>query len=515
MSTEALPHLPRKPRRGESLELLIERFTYKGVGAATYEALIGPQKTHRRFTVLVRKAVPGDRVLVDIEKVRKSQINARITELLEPSPTRETPRCQHFGRREEANKGCGGCAVQSVGYQTQLEFKTEVTRRFLRNAGVDDSIVASIIGCDTPWFYRNKMEFSVGDNPSHAFAIGMHPSGYKHDVIAMQECFLESEFSASLVRALSAWFQERGVTPYHPRRNEGFLRTLTVREGKRTGERMVELTTTSEPLVSVNGALIDARELAESFADFVLEFAQGIDGEEVTSIYWTQHHAKRGERTRFIEHHMRGAETLCEQMNLPGGRELRFDIHPRAFFQPNTLQAERLYTEVLERTGLLDHEGRFPGVVLDLYCGTGTIGLCMAPYAERVLGIELNAEAVENARHNARENAIDSVEFFVGDVGEVLGSDEFIAARGSEAVDLVVVDPPRAGLMPKALEHLEQIGAKRMVYVSCNPKALGRDLAKLQGLYELVSVQPVDMFPQTYHVENVALLIKREEPVAL
>ncbi|MFU8805661.1 MAG: class I SAM-dependent RNA methyltransferase, partial [Bradymonadaceae bacterium] len=192
--------------------------------------------------------------------------------------------------------------------------------------------------------------------------------------------------------------------------------------------------------------------------------------------------------------------------HLEGTCPLRFEIHPRAFFQPNSAQAEVLYSTVLKKSGL--KASAKVGKLLDLYCGTGTIGLCLAPFADRVFGIELQPDAVENARKNARDNGIENIDFFVGDVGKVLESEEFRSAVG-DGVDVVIVDPPRSGLFPGAVEQIKAIAAPTLVYVSCNPAALARDLADLkESGYELRSIQPVDMFPQTYHIENVALLEK-------
>ncbi|MEM1350416.1 MAG: methyltransferase domain-containing protein, partial [Myxococcota bacterium] len=283
------------------------------------------------------------------------------------------------------------------------------------------------------------------------------------------------------------------------RGDTGFLRTLTVREGKRTGDRLLALTTSTAERASMDNTEHAAEDVARAFVAAATQIFGDL-GAPVTTAYWMQHHAQRGQPTRLIEHHLLGPATFREILHLPGDHELEFEIHPTAFFQPNTMQAEVLYATALEYTGLMHDEA---STVLDLYCGTGTIGLCMAPYAKRVFGIELNASAVENARINAAHNGIEHAEFFVGDVGKVLESSAFRAA--THGVDVIVVDPPRSGLLPQAREQLRSFDVPRLVYVSCNPETLARDAAELCAHgYTLHDVQPVDMFPHTYHIENVA-----------
>ncbi len=497
--------LERGPRHGDCFVLDVDSLTYKGIGVATLHTLLGPQRAPRTYSVKIRKALPGDRVRAVVEKSRKSELTCHIDAIVETSPQRTEPRCQHFGRREVDNEGCGGCALQMITYEDQLEFKQDVVRRFVTQAGVSPALIKKIRRLPEPLYYRNKMEFSFGNNPTHDFALGLHPLGYRHDVLALQECFLESRFVSSFLPQVSAALQAIGVEAHTNRNEEGFLKTLTIREGKNTGERMIEVTTTSAPKARLNGVMQPAPAVAQAVCEVIVEVAEEVEAKPDT-LYWTQHHVKRGEPTRHIEHHVAGNEVLREQMHLPGEQVLKFEIHPRAFFQPNTRQAEHLYAHVLEYADLLGDDSERPKTVLDLYCGTGTIALCMAPYAEQVVGIELREEAVENARDNAKINAIDSATFFAGDVGEVLATDAFAEVMGDE-VEVVVVDPPRAGLFPAAREQLEAIAPACLVYVSCNPKALGRDLEDLQARgFSVEAVQPVDMFPHTYHVETVVKL---------
>lgn len=495
MSDVALD-LPRGPRRGDHFDVAIEQLSLKGLGTGTIRALVGPQNDDRTYTVRVRKAVPGDVLVAEVEKYRKGIIHARIVSFKTRSPMRIEPRCQHFGQRGEPDKGCGGCTLQSLDQRHQLAVKERIVKRLFADNGLDPGLVEPVRGMDDPWFYRNKMEFSFGTNTEKEFALGMHPSGYRYDVIRQEECFLMSQFVADFVRDIRAWAEEAGIPPED--RDAGWLKTLTVREGKNTGERLVELTTNHAEDVEMPDGPVAADDVARRFCAAAVRIAEEM-GEPLSSFYWTQHRAVRGERTRFIEHHLFGAELLHEELRLPGDHRLRFAIHPRAFFQPNTRGAELIYADVIEQSGVMD--GRAERV-LDLYCGTGTIGLAMAPWASEVVGVELQPDAVDNARKNAADNGIENVEFVCGDVGEILERD---GLQG----DVVIVDPPRAGLLPLAHEQLEKVDASRMVYVSCNPKALARDLALLMEKgWSVDRVQPVDQFPQTYHLETIATLTR-------
>lgn len=497
--TDTVLDLPHGPRRGDTFEVTIEEVDLKGLGVGRIHALVGPQNDERVYEFKVRKALPGDRIVAEVEKYRKNRVDARIAEFLERSKMRIEPRCRHFGQRGEADQGCGGCTLQSLDQRHQLAIKERIVKRLFAANGLDPGMVEPVRGMDDPWFYRNKMEFSFGTNADDVFGLGMHPSGYRYDVIRQEECFLMSQFVADFVVLIRNWAEEFGVPPED--RDGGWLQTLTVREGKRTGERMVELTTNHAETVLIGGEGGEerpAREIAEVFAEAAAAAANEL-GTPLTSIYWTQHRAVRGEPTRLIEHHLAGETVLHEELELPGGHRLRFEIHPRAFFQPNTRGAEIIYSEVVEQAGLREGE---PKRVLDLYCGTGTIAMSLSPWASEVVGVELQPDAVENARKNAADNGITNVEFICGDVGEILEE------QGLQA-DVVIVDPPRSGLLPFAHEQLEKVDANRMVYVSCNPKALARDLAKLMEKgWSVERVQPIDQFPQTYHLETIVTLTK-------
>ena len=501
--------LGRGLRRDDIVDLEIKDVTARGLGVGRVEVLVGPQKEMQVFEIFVRKAIPGDQVQVLIEKQRRRRCTGSIQKFLTPSPLRITARCPHFGRREEPGKGCGGCTFQSVSYRHQLAIKERMIKDRFKEAGVDPGLVLPVRGMDEPWYYRNKMEFSFGDDADRQFALGLFPTGYRHEILNLQTCYLQSEFTGDFLPRIRRWAAKEGFLPYLNSQDRGFLKNLMIREGKRTGERLLEVVTTPVEETLLGEKRVSARDAIEYFVDQAKKIAEGL-GESFTSIYWTRNRVEKGSPTTWEEELLFGKETLREALELPGGRRLQFEIHPRAFFQPNTLGAEILYGEAIEKGGLSDQvRGK---TVLDLYCGTGTIGLSLAPYAEKVLGIELQRDAVANARKNAATNEIGNVEFFAGDVGAVLGSQEFQDALGEGSVDLVVVDPPRSGLFPEAIREILRIGAPTLVYVSCNPESLAKNLVDLSaGGYQLEAVQPVDMFPQTFHVETVALLRRRED----
>jgi 23S rRNA (uracil1939-C5)-methyltransferase len=501
--------LPRSPRPETFWTLEIEAFSVDGLGIAHLPARVGPQREAKDFEFHVRKAVPGDLVEVEVERRRGEHVDARLDTLVEPSSMRTEPRCQHFGRREVEGEGCGGCTFQSIDYRHQLAVKERAVTSSMVEHGVDPGLVRPVEGCDEPWHYRNNMEFSFGDTAEREFALGMYPTGYKYEVLNLDECYLQSPFTSALLPRVREWAIDHGVEPYINPKDEGFLRLLTVREGKRTGERLINLTTTHAPETSFDGESVPAESVAEAFGAFVLEVADDLDT-ETTSIYWTQKKAIQGQPTEFIDHHLHGKPMLEERLHLPGDEQLHFEIHPRAFFQTNTLQAEVLYEEVLEQAGLLEGDETKDGCILDLYCGTGTIALCMAPYADRVVGVEMQPDAVDNARENAAHNDVDNATFLRGDVREVLDSEAFDTALEGSEPDLTIVDPPRSGLLEEARDHIDAIGTPRFVYVSCHPESLARDLADFQERgYEIECIQPIDMFPQTYHVENVVSLRRR------
>ena len=452
-------------KKGEIIDLKIHALAFGGAGIGKYEGV----------TVFVEGTMPGDEVQAALTRIKPKMMNADLVEITKPSPDRIKPRCPHADI-------CGGCQLPFLPYEKQVEFKKQhVIDSFERIGKIYEPPVLEVITSDNEFFYRNKMEFSFGYDAEMNFTLGMHVPGRRFDIFDITECHLESEESYKIVNAVRDFMKEKGWPPFKYSCGEGFLRALYVREGKRTGERMINLVTSDD-------MPDDFDEAMKGFVDMLGEF-------EITSIYWSQVISRRGHRRQTREKLLHGKRALTETMILKNGDELSFDILPQAFFQVNTYQAEKLYQEVVNLASADSH-----GTVFDLFCGTGTIGLFLAKHCEQVLGIELNEESVKAARENATKNNVFNIDFYVGDVGKLIH-------ELKERPSLIVVDPPRAGLTEKMIKKMNDFGAGKIIYVSCNPATLARDCQWLSEYgYKVKSVQPVDMFPHTFHIENVCLL---------
>lgn len=456
----------QKIRKGEVLELEVQSTASHGQGIAKY------QLGEKLFTIFLDGVAEGDKVKAEIFKIKNRWAMGKVLEIVSPSKKRIEPRCKHFNE-------CGGCTFQHIAYEDQLKLKKQfVIDAFERIGNIKNPPVKDIIHTGEEWFYRNKMELSFGEDRERNFALGFHVPNRRFDIFNMQECFLESDFLEKLVEVVREFCMKNKLKPVNSF-GEGKLITLTVREGKNTNERLVYLTTTKGPFKWMPDF---AKTLQNSF------------GEEINSFYWMEKIAERGTPTKIFSHHVFGAENMRETLKI-GERSFEFIIEPQAFFQPNTKGAELLYAEVLRQIGDVSDKTLF-----DLFCGTGTIGIVLAASAKKVLGIEINEDAVKSAEQNAILNGLGNIDFVIGDVAKVL-------AGIKHKPDAIVLDPPRAGLSPASVEDICVFRPAKIVYVSCNPSSLARDCALLcERGYKLIEIQPVDMFPQTYHVENVVLL---------
>jgi len=441
-----------RPRSGDELELVIDRLAHGGAGVARTNG----------YVVFVRGAVPGDRVRARVTKSKRSFAEADSIELLEPSPERIVPRTSH-----------PGAPWQVLPYERQLAEKESQVRDALERIGrFERPPVAPIVAASQELRYRNKLEYSFGEDDHGELVLGFHRPG-RFDVIdPVERDILTSERVDALRAAVIAWCRDEGLTSWDRRDQAGLLRNLVVREGRRTGQLQARL-------VTGPGSSLRIDELAAvAPAD---------------SFLWTRA-AGVAETTRDGETQVVKGSAYLEE----GLAGLRFRISPNAFFQTNTEMAERLYGEALALAGLSGREN-----VLDLFCGIGTIGLVMALDAGEVWGVELVEEAVADAIENARLNGIDNASFFAGDVR--LAMRPLLERSGRP--DVVVVDPPRAGLSQKVVRRVLEAEARRIVYVSCNPTTLAPNARQMVDAgYELRSVRPVDMFPQTPHIECVAML---------
>ena len=453
-------------KKGQIVEFDIENLAFGGAGIGRLDGR----------AVFVKETMPGDKVKASFTKIKSKYAEAKLVEIISPAKERVQPKCPYSGV-------CGGCQVQFMPYEKQLEFKRQhVIDCFERIGEIKNPPVGEIIGSENQFYYRNKMEFSFGYDAEMNFTLGMHVPGRRFDILDLKECHLESELSYQIVNLVRDLMMKLKWRPFKYSNGKGFLKHLSIREGKRTNEIMINLITSND--------------LPKDIQEGLNEFVELIKA-NVTSIYWTQVISKRGTPRRYEEKLLFGENYLTEEMHLENGDKLSFEILPKAFFQVNTFQAEKLYQEVINLATKNDHK-----MIFDLFCGTGTIGLFLAKYAEKVLGIEMNESAVKAARVNAEKNNIFNIDFFNGDVAKVL-------EEIKELPSLVLVDPPRAGLTEKTIDQINNFNPKEVIYVSCNPSTLARDVKIFKEYgFKIQSVQPVDMFPHTFHIENVCLLAR-------
>ena len=467
----------KRLKRGETVELTIEKFADRGKSLARLEGRV----------VFVAGAVPGDRVRAVVTKSKKSYAEARLTDVLHASDLRTKPRCFYFPT-------CGGCKWQHVQYEAQLEAKRQgVEEALVHEGGFEGVEVAPTLGSPDVFFYRNKMEFSFstrrwltpeeiasGDDFDKGFALGLHVPGAFDKLLDLHECYLQSELSVRLVNGVRAFVKEQGWTPWDLRSHTGFLRHLVIRQGERTGETMVNLVT--------NGFDVSRMEEMKTFlqADFP----------DVTTLVNTINTGPA--QTSFGEaiHTIYGAGVIHDEIG-----KYRFEIAPNAFFQTNTKQAEKLYEVARDFAEL-----RPDDLAYDLYCGAGTISLFISQDVRQVVGVELIEEATQNARANAAANDVGNAAFVTGDLRDLF-TPAFVEEHGRP--DVLIADPPRAGMHPKVIEQIARLRPERFVYVSCNPRTQARDLAALKEVYAIEAVQPVDLFPHTHHIENVIKLRAR------
>lgn len=443
-------------------------------------------KTDDGKTVIVSGAVPGDVVNARIRKSKSKYYEAEAVSFIELSPDRVSPECTHFGV-------CGGCKWQNLSYNKQLEFKqNEVLNNIRRIGGIDDFQTLEILGSAQQYFYRNKMEFSFSDarwltseeinaenEISNKNALGFHIPGMWSKILDLKECYLQESPSNEIRLAVKQYADEHHLDFFDVKNQEGFLRTLMLRQNSR-GEWMVLFQFFREEQ--------DSREalfayLLECFPQ-IKTLVYAINSKNNDSVY------DLDIKTFF------GKGYLMEEMD-----GLKFKIGPKSFFQTNYRQALELYRKTLEFADLKGDE-----VVYDLYTGTGTIAQYVARKAKKVIGIEAVQEAIDAATEHAALNGLDNCTFYCGDMKDIFTAD-FLEKH--PPADVLITDPPRDGMHTKVVEQILKLAPKRIVYVSCNSATQARDLALMKGQYKVEKILPVDMFPQTHHVENIALLTQK------
>lgn len=447
---------------------------------------------------IIPYALPGQRVDAFVHKKKHQHADARLKKVLQPRPDEIKPFCAHFGQPPTPQgQGCGGCSWQQISYQTQLDLKQNMLSKLL--ADVVDTPVNLILGSPIDRHYRNKVELSFGDKlyiseedylslkanktpmPTGSY-LGFHVPGSFGTLVDIQTCHLMSEALTQVYHCIREVLPRLGGEVYSPRHHTGFWRHLVLRHGLRSGQIMVHFNTTDQHRVNWEDMIAALLQLKLKDAS-VHSILHSIHTGDAQIVGWNTPQLLWGEPVI--------SESLCG---------LNFEISPYAFFQTNTLAAETLYQQIV-RMSHLEHAP----VVYDLYSGTGSIGMVLARHgASRVYGLEEIVSAVEDAQRNALANGLENCQFMAGKVETLLPE-----LLQQDKPDLIVIDPPRAGLHPKVPNMLAQIAAPQIIYVSCNPAALARDLALLQSHYTVEEIQPVDLFPQTGHLETIVRLERK------
>lgn len=440
--------------------------------------------------VFIPFGAPGDIVDIQVFKKKSNCFDGKIVNIVKESDKRVKPVCQHFGL-------CGGCKWQHLDYQWQLYYKQKQVKDNLdRIAKIEYPEITPILGCEKQYYYRNKVEYSFSNRkwltdgaPAGTYTeeqckgFGYHLPGLFDRVIDIEHCYLQAEPSNEIRLFIKDFTMAKGLSYHNVRAHQGTMRNVIVRcNGK--GEFMVIIIINEENSI-VRNELIPA--LSEKFP-------------QIISIMLVINPKFNDTISDLPFECLKGDPYLIETMNSPriGFEDLSFRVGPVSFFQTNVYQAERLYKAAFDLADVSGDE-----LMYDLYTGTGTIALYFSRFVKKVVGIEYVEEAIADARINAKINNIDNATFYAGDMAKVL-DDAFIVENGTP--DIIVTDPPRAGMADKVIEQLKKIKAKKIIYISCNPATQARDLQLLNDLYEVVAVQPVDMFPHTQHVENIASL---------
>ena len=450
-------------RRGSDLSVKIEKSQFPSTGIGYAEDKI----------IYVKNAFPGQTITGRVKKKREEYAEVKLISVDEKADYEIQAPCHHFGI-------CGGCSSQSIPYDTQLEFLSEEVKALFKDAEVTTGEYLGIQGSPKQWEYRNKMEFTFGDEAKDApLSLGMHIRGKSFGILTVDSCQIVDEDYRKIIKLTADYFSKQQLPYYRIMKAEGYLRNLVIRKAENTGEILVNLVTTTQ---------IDF-----DLSEYVkLLRCQTYKGNLVSILH--------------TENNSLSDAVIPEKVNLLYGKDyiretvlgLQFNISPFSFFQTNTKGAESLYSIVKEFMGNSENK-----VVFDLYCGTGTIGQIVAPNAKKVVGIELIEEAVEAAKENAKLNGLDNCEFLAGDVAEII-------KNVKDKPEIIILDPPRSGVHPKALDYVIKFNAPEIIYVSCNPKTLVTDLKVLtERGYEVIQTKVKDMFPNTPHVETVVLLYRK------
>lgn len=481
-------------KKGDVLKLKVDKFAFVGRGIAKVDkdALktgeVVQDNENSKYVIFIDSAYPGDVVAAKLKKFKETFAEAKTVTLIEESPDRVEAPCKYFGV-------CGGCKQQDLVYEKQIEYKQkQVKEIFKKMGGYEEINVEPIIPSEKVFYYRNKMEFSFGDKKwlmdkeissdekfERDFALGLFiPKRYDR-ILDIDECFLQSETSNNIINFTRTFFMSRGIVPYTTRTHSGFLRNLIIRQAENTNDLMVNLVTYRE-----------YESLVSEYAKRLVETVP-----EVTTVVNNVNRRRASVSVGDYEKIILGTGYIYDMIG-----KYKFRISANSFFQTNTLQTENLYNLIIEYAELEGEE-----IVYDLYSGAGTISIYISSYAKKVIGFESVKPAIDDARVNKANNNIKNVEFHLADLNNSL-----LAVHEEEQLpkpDVIVIDPPRAGMHKNTVEDIMELDPKRIVYVSCNPTTQVRDIKILtDNGYKLEKMRPVDMFPHTYHIENVAKLVK-------
>lgn len=444
--------------------------------------------------VAVPFTVPGDYVRITTHGKRNHRWKGSLVEVLKPGPSRIKARCGHFGI-------CGGCTLQQMSYPAQLKYKDEYVRRLFAKFITQGTQIYPAVPTEREWGYRNKMEYTFSNNRAGDRFLGLVMHGSKRKILNLTECHLASPWFIDALKTVRQWWDKVPLRAYHLSTQEGTLRTLVLREGQSSGDRLVMLTVSGNPEYAPSRTQLD--KLVAALRTAIDPKNQNQKGK--LSIFLRIQQTNVGMATNFYEMLLYGPDYIHEELSIevhadrPPHR-VRFQFSPTAFFQPHPQQAAITYSLALKMADLKTTDR-----VYDLYCGIGTLGICASPFVKEVIGIEISPEMALDARLNAKLNDAANVTIYAGAVRHILNK---LGQDQQTSPDVVFIDPPRTGIDPIAMRHVLELRAPRLVYISCNPSTQVENIDHLiQGGYRLVSLQPVDHLAQTMHMKNIALLV--------